>query len=926
MKLHSGTANIMSMDNSIEYTVGSTSYKNQSLGVGNWYIPMTDAGGCEHFKLQGSGSITNHFQFLQSFNTSTVSNFERTFYDLGKFNEDVSMFNTSNATMMRYMFSGCREFNKSIDNFDTSNVENFYRFMYECRKFNQPILNLDTSKGRTFYRWFYNCREFNQHINHLDFSSVPNYDENNSSPSHEGFNYAFGKCVTLNQDITGITYNTHPYLVQTFAECWNMNHPGLESKVPFPPEARTSGPSREWTNCRINIANWTQPLPYICDQLFSGWKYFNQPVDHLDFTNCEVISGTFSNAQSFNHPSVANWDFTSAPKLTDVSRTFNSTTNFDIEAINQWNMTNIKGVRSMFKGSKAGTTNKGYFNLESWDMSNVLYMDNMFESSNIVKGISTWNTTNVLVTCQMFQNSIVSDDLSGWDVSNVFRATNMFRNWGAENPDRFKNWGYNTFDCNISNWNPKNISEFKNAFCNITSPNGYSSLSKLDLWRWRLPRIEYSHKINNDTWAADNWRDPWSDSYFESSPCFNMKVIEPGYEPVLTIRTAKMNDSNNSYIHIFGGDLHTSKEVLTYSRSSSRPLSLNNQNDIVIDVFKSSNVACTGGWIQFSGGSGSYWNENWEFAEAFGPHPELVNKPPAQFKHPFGGGDKSSVIQNVGGFEHLDVSDLTDLSVFFDLHYGSTSSNFGKVNIENWDVSNATNMDYFFGGRTNSSRMTNVTTGDLSYWCVQGVTSKPTLWPGRREDIVEKDPLWGQCPTPGSPLRPELPDGEWNIYQNVLWIESDDDATQTNDIIKLIDWYGWKPDAWARAREDRYSGWSDWESLGAVQYIIPDFRIEYIVAFNNPFRLKGDSGMNNINFINVKLSNQTNMRNMLLNLREFNSDISYWDVSNTTDMSNMFRNCKAFNQDLSGWDTRKVTNTRYYDYGCNNWDLNYRPF
>ena len=948
MKLHSGTANVMSMDNSTEYSV-STSYRNLTLGAGNWYIPMTEAGGCERFTLRGSGySYTNHFQFLKTFNTSTVTSFYQTFYGLYYFNEDVSMFNTSNATNMAQMFYSCDRFDKPIDNFDTSNVTDFRYFMYDADKFNQSISNFDTSKGKDFYKWFYWCDQFNQPINHLDFSSCPNYDPSDSTSSFQSLFYAFALCKKLNQDITGIKYNTSPYIVQTWAQCYNMNHPGLEKKVPFPPEAKISGPTREWTNCRISIANWTQPLPWSCEGLFSGWKYFNQSVDHLDFTNCTDFALTFSNAQAFNHPSVANWDFSTAPKLKNISYTFDRAISFDIEAINQWNMTNIERVSNMFHGSKAGTTNKGYFNLESWDMSNVYTMENMFDSSNIVKGISTWNTSNLKITCQMFQNSIVSDDLSGWDVSQMYRATNMFRNWGNHEVGRLGSWGYTKLDCNISNWNPRNVSEFKNAFLDINDPFRANFKGGLSLWRWRMPRIEYSRSLSNSSWAAEQWRSDYSDSLFESTPSFNMKVIEPGYEPDVTIRTSRLNNSGSyTDIYVFG-DIYTQEGVRDYINDS-KPQEYTYTKDRVVDVFR--NQSYSNGYMSFSGGSYSYNNRNWEFAESFGPNPELVNKLSNKFRRPFHDCRvTSSNITNVTGFEHLDTSEVTNMAQFFEIGYANVSrSDFGKVKIEGWDVSNVTTMNYFFGGKNTGNR-TMVTAGDLRGWCVQGVPDEPNNWPRPRDGVVEKDPLWGQCPEPGEyPTRPELPDGDWMSYENVLWIGCDDDINVSSNSIYVSARYS-NVRTWARYRTDRNSDWSDWEYLGNIDGILPDFRIEYIVADDYPIQFHGNSGTNDIEFINVNLTNQDTMSYMLNNLQLFNSDISYWDVSNVFNFSNMFRNCRKFNcdisswdfsrpsnicnmfnncrefnQDLSVWDARLVTNTRNYDYLCSNWDLNYRP-
>jgi len=50
------------------------------------------------------------------------------------------------------------------------------------------------------------------------------------------------------------------------------------------------------------------------------------------------------------------------------------------------------------------------------------------------------------------------------------------------------------------------------------------------------------------------------------------------------------------------------------------------------------------------------------------------------------------------------------------------------------------------------------------------------------------------------------------------------------------------------------------------------------------------------------------MHSMFIYERNFNQDISKWDVSNVTNMREMFYNASSFSQDISQWDTSKVTN------------------
>ena len=50
--------------------------------------------------------------------------------------------------------------------------------------------------------------------------------------------------------------------------------------------------------------------------------------------------------------------------------------------------------------------------------------------------------------------------------------------------------------------------------------------------------------------------------------------------------------------------------------------------------------------------------------------------------------------------------------------------------------------------------------------------------------------------------------------------------------------------------------------------------------------------------------------------RDFNGDISLWNVSNVKDMYAMFNWCEKFNCDLSRWDVSNVKNMKLMFRGC----------
>ncbi len=64
---------------------------------------------------------------------------------------------------------------------------------------------------------------------------------------------------------------------------------------------------------------------------------------------------------------------------------------------------------------------------------------------------------------------------------------------------------------------------------------------------------------------------------------------------------------------------------------------------------------------------------------------------------------------------------------------------------------------------------------------------------------------------------------------------------------------------------------------------------------------------NNLLLATTVTSGITNMAGLFSLNREFNQDISHWDVSAVTNMRDMFFGAEAFNQDISHWDVSSVT-------------------
>ena len=70
------------------------------------------------------------------------------------------------------------------------------------------------------------------------------------------------------------------------------------------------------------------------------------------------------------------------------------------------------------------------------------------------------------------------------------------------------------------------------------------------------------------------------------------------------------------------------------------------------------------------------------------------------------------------------------------------------------------------------------------------------------------------------------------------------------------------------------------------------------------------------------VSNVTNMYAMFAHCKKFNCNISHWNVSNVKTMRGMFFKCNAFNIDLSKWNMKHVEDIQSMFEECKNFNQN----
>lgn len=101
--------------------------------------------------------------------------------------------------------------------------------------------------------------------------------------------------------------------------------------------------------------------------------------------------------------------------------------------------------------------------------------------------------------------------------------------------------------------------------------------------------------------------------------------------------------------------------------------------------------------------------------------------------------------------------------------------------------------------------------------------------------------------------------------------------------------------------------------LGNNELIVPNTLPPYITTLESMF-----TGSKNFNqdISGWDVSKITNMNYTFQGCTSFNQDIGKWDVSNVTHMASMFSGCSIFNQDISRWNVSNVTNMTSMLYDC----------
>ncbi|WP_086296060.1 DarT ssDNA thymidine ADP-ribosyltransferase family protein [Campylobacter devanensis] len=231
----------------------------------------------------------------------------------------------------------------------------------------------------------------------------------------------------------------------------------------------------------------------------------------------------------------------------------------------------------------------------------------------------------------------------------------------------------------------------------------------------------------------------------------------------------------------------------------------------------------------------------------------------------------------------IDTSAITDMSRLF-----SYSERKDFSGIENWDVSNVTDMSEMFRDGTNFNQPLDNWRDKLSQELINELPLRCFV---ERKIVNNKTRYY-----------PKTKDELENLVRAESLNLGDIDTSAITDMSELF--------AWSERKD--FSGIESWD-VSSVTDMSRMFR--YCYDFNQPLN-------------NWDVSNVTNMSKMFEECCNFNQPLNNWDVSNVTNMSKMFEECCNFNQPLNNWDVSSVTSMNGMFYNCydfnqplNNWDV-----
>jgi surface protein len=438
------------------------------------------------------------------------------------------------------------------------------------------------------------------------------------------------------------------------------------------------------------IGNWN--TSDITDMLytFGDATAFNQPIGSWNVGNVTRMANTFLYASSFNQ-NIGNWDVS---KVTEMARMFDSSpfNNGGSNSINNWRPVSCSDFNSMFQFNTAFNQPIGNWPLSASNIN----MNNMFYGTTTFnQNIGSWGVSRVTNMSRMFQsatafNNSGSSDINNWrpiscsNFSSMFQSATAFNQpvggWiigtGSHIPIEGINMtnmfaSANNFNQNIGAWDVSAVTNMERMFQINTAFNNSGSS---DINNWNVSRVTNFLAMFD---AATSFNQPLGNwNTVSASRMDYMFKASPFNQPI-----GNWNVSN-----------------VTLMNYMFQNASAFNQNIGAWNVEKVTNMS---GMFSSNGGfnnSGSSDINNWRPISCSNFSGMFFIA--TAFNQPIGNWPLSA--------SNINMSDMFRGATVF--------NNGGSSNINNWDTSTVTNMQYMFYesafdqpiGNWNTSAVTNM--------------------------------------------------------------------------------------------------------------------------------------------------------------------------------------------------------------------------
>ena len=726
------------------------------LNISNNFSEIKNWGG---LKLTGNDFQDSILTTITATDSPNISSIENTFNNcINLINVDFSHLDLKNVTSISGILNGCTHFDQDINNWDVLSIKNMNSSFKNCTTFNKPLWTTETQNVTTMNNMFQNATIFNQDISNLNISNVKNMSSmfsGASALSQNNFDKFLSHCSkTTNETNVKLTNNpVAPHSTEAITDYNNLTNALYWTITPAPPDNPQH--SSDATIGTWAVSDSKTTIIFNNDYMEHVWVDWGSEIHSYSLTDNPVITrsglsgtdvemkiypqinkkvtfGIYGASDINNVINISKWgdyefkgdDFstypnnlkmitaTDTPKITSLSSSFYGCINLtNISNINNWDTQAVTKMDETFRRCENFNAD-----LSNWNTENVTNMELMFQSTNKFNcDISKWNVSKVTTMEHMFlEANGFQQDLSQWVISNVSDMTDMFLQ---------SNLNQTNFDKTLTGWGnlAPNVQSDVSFTGNPVAPHSTDAIAA------------YYTLVSDYGWTI--------------TPA---PPVNPQYSSDATIGTWAVSDSKTTIVfnddmeHVWinwGTGIHSysllNADFITKSGLSG--------SEVEVEIYPGINDT-----VSFKGSQhvknisqwGAYEFRGLDFDNCYYLEQITATDIPkiTSLNSSFNACNSLLTINNINNWDVSNVTEMTtmftnakafngdlsswDVSNVTEMTTMFTNAKAFNGDINNWDVSKVTSMDSMF---TNATAFTG---GDLSSWDVSNVTDMVSMFAG----------------------------------------------------------------------------------------------------------------------------------------------------------------------------------------------------